>query len=522
MTSLHEARLLMDIFVGSDLAFGRTDLLNRIKQSGKHETRCWLEKRPVTEEDWRKHVEGQAGLGIPPINSESKVRFGAIDVDEYKSISLEALAADIAASKLPLVLCRSKSGGPHLFLFVSDWVAAADMVQRLDCFAGFFGFGASEIFPKQVTLGRGSGNQHADYGNWINMPYFDRMNKFRYGLDESGKPIESIREFATYVQRRTITVEQFIELKVPTLGMDNGSAFFPDGPPCLNNIFGQRVTTEGMRNILLCNIAIYAKKAHPDTWKDKLDEYNRLFEKPLPNREVETIKRSYQNKEYRYQCGKSPLCDFCNSQVCKSQLHGIDTGDILPNNRSLTVVNTSPPIWYLDISSGETVQRISLNTDELQNPRLFQKRCMEATKTMPMVPKLEDWTTLVQDLLKHVTQIDIPEELSPRGQFLQVLEDFIIDKSSTESAEVMMRGLVFCSATDYQFRLADLMDYLERKRFVELKRNHITDILLNDCKAERGIKKLGRRNCRYFSIARKDFHIEAPTALAVETTMDPF
>jgi len=517
MTTLNDAQTLMDLFQGSDLAFGRADLTKKISQTGKHEARCWMEKRPVTEEDWRKHVEGIAGIGIPPINSESKCRFGAIDVDQYRGLSLEDLCRDIADSGIPLVVCRSKSGGPHIYLFVSDWISAGAMVEKMDMLAGYFGFGASEIFPKQVSLGS-NGQGHPDYGNWINMPYFNGAKNFRYGLDSKGEALTKIQDFADYVRSRTITPEDFEKLAPPP----SDDEIFPGGPPCLNHIFRKNKDLEGARNITLCNVAVYAKKAHPDNWKDKLDEYNRYLENPLPGRELEAIKKSYGSKDYRYMCRKSPLCDYCNSQVCKTQEHGVGDAEILPNNRSLTVINTSPPVWYLDIIANETeVQRISLSTDELQTPRLFQKRCMEVLKIMPPVPKNEEWTEIVQGLLKHCTEIDMPAELSPKGQLLEFLESFILDNRSTESPEDLLRGLVFCGPEDYWFRWKDFKNYLDRQRFDLLKQNQILAILRTEMNCIKDYQKIAGKGCNFWKIPRKAFASD-PEPLTVKEVINPF
>lgn len=519
MTALTDARLLMNLFQGSDLAFGRSDLTDKVSLTGKHETRSWTEKRPVSQEDWQRHVEGYGGIGIPPINSKSKVRFGAIDVDQYQGLSLEDLAHDIHESRLPLVLCRSKSGGPHIYLFVSDWVPASVMVEKLDMVAGFFGFGAAEIFPKQVSIA--NHRDHPDYGNWINMPYFNGAKQFRYGLNEEGQPLLSVERFVEFAESRTINPKELESLTLPTVSEED--EIFVQGPPCLNHIFSKGKATEGSRNVLLCNIAVYAKKAHPDDWKDKLDDYNRLFPQPLPAREVEAIKRSYASKEYHYQCGKSPLCDFCNSQLCKTKLHGIDTGEILPNNRSLTVINTVPPIWYLDISTGEnTTQRISLSTDELQNARMFQKRCMEVIKSMPPVPKNEDWTKIVQGLLKHVTEINVPKELSPQGQLLELVESFILDKGDKSNPEVLLRGLVYQSPQEYWFRWIDLKDYLQRHRFELMKQNQILATLRTECNMHRNYQKIAGRGVQIQVIFRKDLKIDDPEPLETPTYEDPF
>lgn len=494
-------------------------MTNKITQTGKHEARSWTEKRPITEEDWRKHVEGVAGIGIPPIDSKSQCTFGAIDVDQYRGLSLEDLSSEIAEAGLPLVVCRSKSGGPHIFLFVSEPIPASDMVEKLDMLAGFFGFGESEIFPKQVSLGS-ENSQAPDYGNWINMPYFNGVKNFRYALNETGQPIESIKDFVNYAQRRTVTPKQFAELTPPDASDDS---ILPDGPPCLNHIFKKHQGSDGNRNIILSNVAVYLKKARPDDWQDKLDDYNRLFSEPLPSREIEALKKSYARKDYRYQCRKQPLCNYCNSQICKSRAYGIDTGSILPNNRSLTVINTSPPIWYLDITSGEAeVRRISLSTDELQRPQLFQKRCMEVLKIMPPTPKAEEWVEIVQGLLKHCTEIDMPKEMSPTGQLIEMMENFILDRSSTDSPEDMLRGLVFCGPLDYCFRWKDFKEYLESHRFDALKQNEILAVLKTELNSTKDYQKIANKGTNFLKIKRSDLKINEPDKLTITKVKDPF
>ena len=77
----------------------------------------------VTLDLWQDHVEGKRPLGIIPIREDSTCSWGSIDIDEYDVDAL-AVVKKIEQMKLPLVPCRSKSGGLHLFLFVTEPVAA--------------------------------------------------------------------------------------------------------------------------------------------------------------------------------------------------------------------------------------------------------------------------------------------------------------------------------------------------------------------------------------------------------------
>ena len=50
-------------------------------------------------------------------------RWGCIDIDEYNFNHL-VLITNIRKLKLPLIVCRSKSGGAHVFLFTKKFVSA--------------------------------------------------------------------------------------------------------------------------------------------------------------------------------------------------------------------------------------------------------------------------------------------------------------------------------------------------------------------------------------------------------------
>ena len=483
-----DAELLMELFRGSDLTHGRSDMTREVTAKGKHETRSWLEKKPVTLVEWEKHIQGLAGIGMPPLNSENKVLWGAIDVDTYDGTTLESVNKRIHEFNLPLVVCRSKSGGPHIFLFVHDWVPAKVMVEKLDNLAGFMGFGTSEIFPKQVSIS--TDGPAPDYGSWINMPYFGGTKFLRYGIDGSGNALATIPDFVSYARSRALSVEDLSRYQTPQVSEE----VFPEGPPCLNTIMAGRPSD--LRNIILSNAAVYCRKAYGENWQSKLDEINAKFGSPLGSSEVEGIKKSYAKKEYRYQCSKQPLCNFCESSKCKKLKYGIGTQDFLPATRSLTMVDTNPPIWYLDITmpDGKDI-RISLSTEQLQNPRLFQRRAMETTQKMPPSMSIEAWEPVVQGLMAHCRVENVPPEATPQGQFIELVHEFLANRAKADSMEDLLRGNPYKDAQSYYFRLKDLWLWVQQKKFTLLKNHEMVSILvskqLGGTKAFRQIKGVG-------------------------------
>lgn len=76
------------------------------------------------------HLEGKKGVGSIPIDENNQCLFGALDIDEY-DLDLVKLFKKIKQLKLPLTVCRSKSGGAHLYIFLKEKVSATEL--RIGC-----------------------------------------------------------------------------------------------------------------------------------------------------------------------------------------------------------------------------------------------------------------------------------------------------------------------------------------------------------------------------------------------------
>ena len=181
---------LASIFDGLADAYG-TYHVQKKQANGKNVGTAKVHHEPRTTAHWDRHIAGEGkALGIIPINRDNSCKWGAIDIDIYP-IDHKAIIDKIKKHKLPLVCCRSKSGGAHLYLFSSEWIAAQDMRDTLSQIASALGYGGTEIFPKQIRL-------HADdTGNYLTVPYFNAEEGFRYALHEDGT---------------AATIEEFFEL----------------------------------------------------------------------------------------------------------------------------------------------------------------------------------------------------------------------------------------------------------------------------------------------------------------------
>ena len=169
------------IFSGLDIAYG-TYKIEGSRGDGKQAGKAVVVRKPPTDDLWEKHLEGvEPSLGIIPIRADNTCIWGCIDIDQYPLDHL-GLVTKIRKLNLPLVVCRSKSGGAHAFLFTKEPVSAAMMQNCLQACAALLGESGREIFPKQseILVDRG------DTGNFLNLHYFAGDNGMRYAINDEG------------------------------------------------------------------------------------------------------------------------------------------------------------------------------------------------------------------------------------------------------------------------------------------------------------------------------------------------
>lgn len=446
---------MMTLFEGHKGAYGKYVYSSQIREDGKVKGSGTTHRDAVSPELWSSHLNGKEQLGIIPINEDNMCRFGAIDIDDYTTNphTKEDINKKIVGMNLPLVQFRSKSGGIHLFLFLSEFGSAAMVQRKLKEFASFLGFGNSEIFPKQTQILKARG----DVGQWINMPYFDSDKSDRYAIKADNNSRLTIQQFIEYVEERQITPDALSKLNV--MGKEEE---LPGGPPCLQHLIIQGFP-EGTRNDGLFNIGVYAQKSNPDGWKADLERYNEKYMKPpLLAKELLTVMKSLEKKEYNYTCKKQPICSFCNSSLCRTRKYGVGERTGLPSMGSLTKLESDPPLWFIDVEDGG---RLELTTEQLQTPLLFQKQCMMVLNMMPPVLKRELWGVIVAELLSNATIIPVPQESTSMGQFSVLLEEFCTNRTGEDDPSCILRGLVWNNNGKHHFRIADLFSFIERKKF---------------------------------------------------------
>ena len=93
-------------------------------------------------------------------------------------------------------MCRSKSGGAHVFLFAKEPIKAKLVRDKLIEWAGELGYANCEIFPKQIEIKADRG----DTGNFLNLPYHGGDDSLRYSFNDDGTSLNLTNFFDLYDQ----------------------------------------------------------------------------------------------------------------------------------------------------------------------------------------------------------------------------------------------------------------------------------------------------------------------------------
>ena len=468
------------LFDGLDRVYGRYRVTT-VKANGKHVGEGDNVGTRIGKVDlnlWQGHLDGVQGIGIVPIRDDATCVFGAIDVDDYSlgQMGLATIVKKVDGLGLPLVPCRTKSGGCHLYLFSSEPVEAKLFRERLAEMSAALGTAGSEIFPKQEAI-----VSEKDCGSWINMPYFQGLEGNRYALKLNGDaiPFDEFLDFAEGMRRPRSFFEEQLIFAADT---------FSDGPPCLERCMQEGLFNEGsgQRNILMFNAGVYARTKHKDDWEDQLVILNNnVFVPPYNKPETNAVIKSLAGKsKYRYQCKIEPLSSRCDGKLCRARANGVgrngeragtdggggDPGAVAPGGENesmprlgqLRMLKTVPPVWFWDTVSGRTIE---LTTEQLQSPRLFQARCMECVRLCPTMPDQQTWQKLVNKALAHCMEIDAPEDSSDEGQVWELLEKFCSGKVQAQTKKEVLVGKPWTDKGVTWFRMGDFRKFLDQQRF---------------------------------------------------------
>ena len=429
------------IFYGLDRAYGQYKSDGQ-SVNGKAGGQAYILKKPVTDQLWIDHIEGKdPSLGIIPIRDDSTCIWGCIDIDTYP-LDHKKIIRKIRELKLPLVMCRSKSGGAHVFLFAKEPIKAKIIRDKLIEWAGEIGYANCEIFPKQIEIKADRG----DTGNFLNLPYHGGDDSLRYSFNDDGTSL-NLNNFFDLYDQYCISEEDLknfkVERKVQISELD-------DGPPCIATLMAQGVP-QGGRDNTLYQYAVYAKKKWPEEWQDKIDEFNHKYmDPPLRSQQVQKTIRQHERKDYQYKCKDQPMCAVCSPLLCRARQYGIGR-NFEHQVSDLTKYESDESTWFLNIDG----RRLKLSTEQLYDQHKFRKACMNIINVMPNMMRPNDWDNRLQVLLDNVEVIQMPHEITKTGRFESLLERFLEDQGEAEHVDEIEIGKALFEERKYVEKIKD-------------------------------------------------------------------
>lgn len=477
------------LFICNDRSYGVYNPKSRTKMHT-------VKGEPIPPEAYRSHLEGEVGLGGVPILDDGNVWWAAIDIDTHgprgQNIDLLALAAKVEKFKLPLLACRSKSGGAHLYCFFTEPTPAVRVRPWMAKWSALLGYGEAEIFPKQVSLEAPIGGERP-LGNWINLPYYNIHQTDRYCVI-GGK--EAPFEFF-------LDTAEGARYKLPADEAASGE--YEQGPPCLQAMIRNRVD-EGNRNNAVFQAAVFMKRAFPsDDWKQKVSEFNALaMVTPLGQRELRQVVGSVGRKDYQYKCREEPCRALCDREVCRTREFGITAGDIkaneLPPFDRVEKVISTPVRWILHIQG----QQIELTSAQLFDFGQVRQAVYEKLNLLLPRMKADEWDvhlrevaerakvrfeqtiddvifTKLCDFLRRTTQDKMMPEEDRRKLILRRMPALvsISDTRFKPRGQVDERGSLdeIGRVWYYAFRTQDFIDHMRRHKALSVQEHQVHTIL---------------------------------------------
>jgi len=425
------------------------------------------QKEPYTDKNIEEHIRGKVGLGIVPVLDNNKCNFGVIDIDahgEDEYIDLVALEAAVRKAALPLITCRSKSGGAHLYLFTLEPIPAEDIRALLSRFAKDLGYPGVEVFPKQSRLYKDSEGTQA-LGNWINLPYFKAHDTNRYMIQRSQN--QTFDLFLTEAEAKRVSPEW---VSTQILGENS------EAPPCVQHMMAKGV--KSYRNESLFAIAIYFRKRYKEDWIDKTHDTNRqVMEVPLPYGEVKKLLSSIRKRDYTYRCNEEPCSGLCDKDVCLTRKYGMLQDELDAINQivgeftDLKKIMTDPPKWEISFKG----RIVMISTTSLMDFNKLRMSVLEQlTEILPPM-RSGTWQRQLMELTNKCEMIEAPEEASTSGQILEKLEEFLARADLSASGETiddrafLTRGIPIVQVDDddvrcVYFRGKDFTEFLKRTK----------------------------------------------------------
>jgi len=421
---------------------------------GKLEGEAYVVRDELTVDNWRHHLAGEASLGVIPTTDDNTCYWGALDIDPKDYMKAEDPGELQKRIDLPMIVCRSKSGGAHVYLFFSEPVPASKAQQRMTEISVYLGLPGVEVNPKQTAQQPDKGT----VGNYLNMPYFGGENSTRIGYRSDGTAITDPSEFLDRCDEMAISEEQLDNLELVS---DN---LIEDGPPCLQAL-AQNGVPQGQRNNTMLNVGVYLKLRYGEDWHpvfEKMNYTSGILEEPLPSGEINTLEKQV-DKGYFYGCSHEPIASLCQKRICKQRKYGVGTNSDNPEIaiEAAHKVDTTPPVYYITVEGG---YQLILTSEDLLTPERFKRMYFETLDQIPTTGKKPEWEQYINTIMREATLVEAPDDVGMEGQILMLLERFIQESPPANDRNEILQGKPWFHEGYVYFKGQSLLEFIKRER----------------------------------------------------------
>lgn len=511
--SVSDAERFAKLFAGYTRAYG-VFRVTKLDDKGKAQGKAATLRETVTTAHYQQHLDGSQGLGIIMLTEEDTCWFGAIDYDN-RDVDHAELEQKVKALHLPLVICRSKSGGAHLYVFAETPVPASTLRDRLEEWVALLGMSSkTEQFPKQST--RFNEN---DLGSWINLPYFQAADTARYAVHE-GKPVP----LGTFLDLAEAARLPEAAWHTPSLAdvSNDPDDLFHEGPPCLQLLHQAGGFPEGGRNLGMTAVMTYLKKRFPDAWEAKADAYNQAMAK-IGSQELQQIIKNFRRKDYGYQCKQPPINSCCQRRLCLKRLHGVGPGAPESTGHQITSLTRydyaegDEPMWGLEING----QRLLVTNSQLYNRDDFNRAAMAQANLLPIHMNMSRWLQYLSTLIVSADVVPMPADAGPVGQLWEWIKTYLTQGIFALERDEVVLGKPYRKDGWAYFRGQDLFRFLDARR-VRYKSEQFVWQVLRQHDAEKHEWRLRGVLVNVWALRIPDLPVsdEAPTQLLADTMED--
>ena len=305
---------MKDLNIFMSLFKGRTDCLgmNQI---------CLKEK--LTEDHYRRHVEGFQRIGVYPIVDKEWTTWIACDIDDGDFEKARNIQSRAKHFGLESYIERSKSKGFHVWTFFDEKVKAVKVRLVFEMILEECEF-VCELFPKQDLVEDGK------YGNFIFLPLFGgnvRQDKTVFVDDVNKIIISQVSELNKIFINKSKILDSIIDENELVRKEDytssspaNNASFKPliKPKPCIEKMKDVGVRA-GQRNAASFRLAIYYKQMNLDIDEviNLVSTWNKHNTKPLSLSEIKTTVDSVFKNNYKaFSCEEPTLIEFCDKENC--------------------------------------------------------------------------------------------------------------------------------------------------------------------------------------------------------------